>query len=54
MSVDTLKQRVVAAAQASFLPAKDKEDLIKSVKKELKLLGRLEVAPTVAKPTFVG
>ncbi len=35
--VETLKQRVVAAAQASFLPTKDKEDLVRSVKKELKL-----------------
>ena len=35
--VDTLKQRIVAAAQASFLPEKDKNDLVKSVKKELKL-----------------
>jgi len=37
MPVETLKQRIVAAAQASFLNTKDKEDLLKSVKKELKL-----------------
>ncbi|OQY84615.1 MAG: adenosine deaminase [Anaerolineae bacterium UTCFX3] len=35
--VDALKQRILAAAQASFLPEKDKNDLVKSVKKELKL-----------------
>lgn len=37
VSVDVLKQRILASAQASFLPDKDKNDLIKSVKKELKL-----------------
>lgn len=37
ISVDTLKQRIVAAAQASFLPEKDKNELVKNVKKELKL-----------------
>ena len=37
LSVETLKQRIVAAAQASFLPEKDKGELVKSVKKELKL-----------------
>ena len=35
--VDVIKQRILAAAQASFLPEKDKNDLIKSVSKELKL-----------------
>lgn len=37
MSVDVLKQRILASAQASFLPEKDKNELIKGVKKELKL-----------------
>jgi adenosine deaminase len=37
MSVDVLKQRILASAQASFLPEKDKSELIKGVKKELKL-----------------
>jgi len=37
VSVDVLKQRILASAQASFLPEKDKNELIKSVKKELKL-----------------
>ncbi len=37
LTEDTLKQRVLAAAQASFLPEKDKTDLVKNVKKELKL-----------------
>ncbi len=36
MSMDVLKQRILAAAQASFLPEKDKKELVKSVKKELK------------------
>ena len=37
VSVDVLKQRILAAAQASFLPEKDKKDLVKNFKKELKL-----------------
>jgi adenosine deaminase len=37
VSPDVLKQRILAAAQASFLPEKEKEELIKSIKKELKL-----------------
>jgi adenosine deaminase len=37
VSTDMLKQRIMAAAQASFLPVKDKEELVKSVKKELKI-----------------
>jgi adenosine deaminase len=37
LSVDTLKQRILASAQAAFLPEKDKKELVKSVKKELKL-----------------
>jgi adenosine deaminase len=37
VSVDVLKGRILAAAQASFLPEKDKKDLVKNVKKELKL-----------------
>jgi adenosine deaminase len=37
VSVDVLKQRILASAQASFLPEKDKNELIKSVKKELKI-----------------
>lgn len=37
VSMDILKQRILASAQASFLPEKDKNDLVKSVKKELKL-----------------
>jgi adenosine deaminase len=37
ISVDVLKQRILASAQAAFLPEKDKKELIKSVKKELKL-----------------
>ncbi len=37
VKVDVLKQRILAAAQASFLPEKDKNELVKSVKKELKL-----------------
>ncbi len=37
LSVDTLKQRIVAAAEASFLPEKEKADLVKGIKKELKL-----------------
>jgi adenosine deaminase len=37
VSVDVLKQRILASAQAAFLPEKDKNDLIKNVKKELKL-----------------
>jgi hypothetical protein len=32
-----LKQRILAAAQASFLPEKDKNELVKNIKKELKL-----------------
>jgi adenosine deaminase len=35
--VEVLKGRIVAAAEAAFLPEKDKIELIKSVKKELKL-----------------
>ncbi len=37
VSVDVLKGRILAAAQASFLPEKDKKELVKNVKKELKL-----------------
>ena len=37
VSVDVVKQRIAAAAQASFLPEKDKIELVKSIKKELKL-----------------
>ncbi len=35
--VDVIKERIVAAAEASFLPEKDKSELVKSVKKELKI-----------------
>jgi adenosine deaminase len=35
--VDVLKGRIVAAAEAAFLPEKDKIELIKSVRKELKV-----------------
>ncbi|MEW5939354.1 MAG: adenosine deaminase [Chloroflexota bacterium] len=35
--VDVLKQRILASAQAAFLPEKDKSELVKSVKKELKI-----------------
>jgi adenosine deaminase len=37
VSVDVLKQRILAAAQASFLPEKDKNELVKNVKKALKI-----------------
>lgn len=37
MKVDTLKERIIAAAQASFLPEKDKNELVKSIRKELNL-----------------
>jgi adenosine deaminase len=37
LSVDVLKRRILAAAESSFLPEKDKIELVKSVKKELKL-----------------
>jgi adenosine deaminase len=37
ISTDVLKQRILAAAQASFLPEKDKNELVKNIKKELKL-----------------
>jgi len=37
VSVDVLKQRILAGAEASFLSDKEKKDLVKSFKKELKL-----------------
>ena len=37
LSMEILKQRIVAAAEASFLPEKEKADLVKGIKKELKL-----------------
>ena len=37
MPADVLKGRILAAAQASFLPEKDKNELVKNIKKELKL-----------------
>jgi len=37
LSVDVLKRRIVAAAEAAFLPEKDKIELVKNVKKELKI-----------------
>jgi adenosine deaminase len=36
-TMDVLKQRILASAQASFLPEKEKAELVKGVKKELKL-----------------
>ena len=35
--MDTLKQSVIVAAQAAFLPDAEKEKLVASLKKELKL-----------------
>ncbi|MBV6394517.1 MAG: Adenosine deaminase [Anaerolineales bacterium] len=37
LTVDMLKQRILAAAEAAFLPEKEKADLVKGIKKELKL-----------------
>ena len=37
LTVDMLKQRILAAAEASFLPDKEKAELVKGIKKELKL-----------------
>jgi len=37
LTVDMLKQRILAAAEASFLPEKEKVELVKGIKKELKL-----------------
>ena len=37
LTVDVLKQRILAAAEASFLPEKEKAELVKGIKKELKI-----------------
>jgi adenosine deaminase len=37
MTVDMLKQRILAASEAAFLPEKEKAELVKGIKKELKL-----------------
>jgi len=37
MPQNTLKQRVIAAAQASFLPEDEKEELVKQLHRDLKL-----------------
>jgi len=37
MTVEMLKQRILAAAEASFLPEKEKAELIKGIRKELKI-----------------
>ena len=37
LTVDMLKQRILAAAEASFLPEKEKAELVKGIKKELKI-----------------
>ena len=37
LTVDVLKQRIVAAAGACFLPEKEKVELVRGIKKELKI-----------------
>lgn len=37
LTVEMLKQRIVAAAESAFLPEKEKAELVKGVRKELKL-----------------